>query len=269
MKPPICEICNLRFDPSEGALVSFVDDSRSRAFAERALAEPGFVGHRPNTGWFCGGHSEGARALSSGTRGEALAALRSSLADPDPDPDANGNGLRVPPVFRRQRSTDAETGLVEVNRPVDVDVFELHERLRVFRPALLAALGLPDEVALETRTKRTWNPMDGAREPDCPYSDRVTDEGKVDGLEQVVELDSNWWSRHSLSNASARLDIMRRPSPNEWATRICSISGSTAHLRRGEEPVVQTLRVKHPDDPAVEQLIAGFAAGLSPDTSAS
>lgn len=198
MKPPICEVCNLRFEPSERALISFVDDSRSRAFAERALAEPGFVGHRPNTGWFCGDHSEGARALSSGTRGE--------------------------------------------------------ER---------AALGLPDEEALETRTKRTFNPMDGAPEPDCPYSDRVTDEGKADGLEQVVELDSNWWSRGSLSNASARLDVMRRPSPNEWATRICSISGSTAHLRRGEEPVVQTLRVKHPDDPAVEQLIAGFAAGIS------
>ena len=64
MRPPICEVCNERFDPADGELIRFVDDEASRAFDDRA-AEPGFVGHRPTDGWFCGAHRAEARTRSA------------------------------------------------------------------------------------------------------------------------------------------------------------------------------------------------------------
>lgn len=64
MRPPICEVCNERFDPKEGALVTCVADESSFAFAERAK-QPGFVGHPPNKGWFCADHEARAREFST------------------------------------------------------------------------------------------------------------------------------------------------------------------------------------------------------------
>jgi hypothetical protein len=77
MRPPICEICDERFDDG-GGLVTFALDDRARAFHKRRKREPGFVGHPPEKEWFCEKHIEAARALSHLTRGEAVAQLKAS-----------------------------------------------------------------------------------------------------------------------------------------------------------------------------------------------
>jgi hypothetical protein len=64
VKPPICEVCGDRFAPAEGGLVEFVGDAHTEEFDQRSAA-PGFVGHRPNRGWFCGEHVEQAKELSN------------------------------------------------------------------------------------------------------------------------------------------------------------------------------------------------------------
>ncbi len=63
MKPPICEICNNSFSPRDGELISFLDDSTTKVFDDRAK-QPGFVGHRPNRGWFCAKHCDDAQKLA-------------------------------------------------------------------------------------------------------------------------------------------------------------------------------------------------------------
>ncbi len=77
VKPPICEVCNSRFDRDGGELVDFVIDAGTEAFDERA-ERPGFVGHRPNGGWFCNEHLAAARARAgSMTLGDALDDIKS------------------------------------------------------------------------------------------------------------------------------------------------------------------------------------------------
>ena len=76
MRPPICEICHDDCDPHEG-LLGFAEDERSRAWHARAEAEPGFVGHPPDLGWFCPAHLEAAKALTHLPRSEAVARLSS------------------------------------------------------------------------------------------------------------------------------------------------------------------------------------------------
>lgn len=80
MKPPICEVCNTRFSPKTGALVSCGSDEASAAW-DRRQAEGTFTGHPPNKGWFCSSHLVEAEKLSvlltlpqvvASIRGEAL-----------------------------------------------------------------------------------------------------------------------------------------------------------------------------------------------------
>ncbi len=76
-------------------MVDFLVDEATEAFDERA-EQPGFVGHRPNNGWFCNEHLAAARARSgSMTLGDALrdiagrSGFRAKATDPDTaDPDS-------------------------------------------------------------------------------------------------------------------------------------------------------------------------------------
>ncbi|MEM1332823.1 MAG: hypothetical protein AAGG08_05135 [Actinomycetota bacterium] len=75
MRPPECEACGERFDPSDGGgLVTFALSDAGRDFEQRA-AEPGFVGHHPDQRWFCATHLLAAQEIaatgvSRGTRTE-------------------------------------------------------------------------------------------------------------------------------------------------------------------------------------------------------
>ncbi len=67
VKPPICEVCNERFGPNDGVLVTCVGDDASVAFEKRAET-PGFVGHPPNEGWFCARHATAAQHVGETER---------------------------------------------------------------------------------------------------------------------------------------------------------------------------------------------------------
>jgi len=76
MRPPICEVCNVRFDPNvEGGLLFFKKTRKGIEF-NRKVAEEGFTGHPPDAGWFCGTHIEAAKKLSNLTINQALSVLR-------------------------------------------------------------------------------------------------------------------------------------------------------------------------------------------------
>jgi len=86
MKPPICEVCGDTFPPSDGALVSFVGDDASAVF-DRRSERPGFVGHPPNTAWFCSGHAVAAtQRAATMTLGAAIRDLRPPPPPPPPPP---------------------------------------------------------------------------------------------------------------------------------------------------------------------------------------
>jgi hypothetical protein len=71
MRPPICEFCSQRFGPDAGGLVTFRPRPEDLAVIAR-LQQPGYVGHPPNLGWFCGEHLAQAQGLADLTMGEAL-----------------------------------------------------------------------------------------------------------------------------------------------------------------------------------------------------
>ena len=82
MRPPICFVCDVRFDPTAeggGGLVSFARDPADAAWYRR-VARTGAKGHPPHQAWFCADHLPAARALGDLTRGAALSRLRAGEA---------------------------------------------------------------------------------------------------------------------------------------------------------------------------------------------
>lgn len=80
MRPPICCICEERFDPGRsGDQVSFTRRPSDDAFHARMERE-GLVGHPPEVEWFCGEHLAAAQALAHLSIAEALHELRRSLS---------------------------------------------------------------------------------------------------------------------------------------------------------------------------------------------
>lgn len=84
MRPPICELCDTRFSPRDGALISFKpvwappEDPSDQQDRPAKIA----VGHPENQGWFCPEHAEDAQAHVAVTLGEALQELKSPTAGP-------------------------------------------------------------------------------------------------------------------------------------------------------------------------------------------
>lgn len=139
MKPPICELCDERFDPAEGGLVRFAATAESESWRARAAAEPGFVGHPPDVAWFCGTHLAAAQGLTGRTLGDVLAAMR------EPDPVASAaayaRSLGIEPmpelVASTSRRWDEMDGCVAPNCPyVDDHVLDgsnEHGRVQITR----------------------------------------------------------------------------------------------------------------------------------------
>ena len=76
MKPPICSICDKKFDleKDNGGLVYFRLTPEQEKFNER-FKQPGFTGHPQGAHWFCGEHFEKAKKLEHLTDHEALTLL--------------------------------------------------------------------------------------------------------------------------------------------------------------------------------------------------
>jgi hypothetical protein len=227
----VCEICDADLDPHEtdGGLVTFQSDDRSRDWRRRAAEEPGFVGHPPDTGWFCAAHIDAARvAARSFTFTEGTRRL---LAD--------GSGQ---PVVSDQFGVQwVEWTLT----PVDAHTFA--SSLRSTVPALFEALGLGPEPTLEQRTDRSWTPMDGAQPPWCPFADTTVDAGLgADGTSVELRLVLNHWNEDEVANASVTLTIGDRLSISAFAAN-------------GNGRDVDTLRLRRPTTAAVVAVVAALA----------
>lgn len=60
MKPPVCIICNVRFEPEEeGGVVNFAKRKGDLEWEKRDIVE-----HPPYAEWFCGKHFDYAKSLS-------------------------------------------------------------------------------------------------------------------------------------------------------------------------------------------------------------
>ena len=78
MRPPICDICNKKFDDKEGGLVYFKKRPSDMEWDIR-MQQPGMVGHPPYAEWFCGLHYEKAKDLSHLTIDKAMELLKKGV----------------------------------------------------------------------------------------------------------------------------------------------------------------------------------------------
>ena len=239
----MCEICDADLDPADvdGGLVTFRPDDRSRDWRRRAAEEPGFVGHPPDTGWFCGAHIAAARdAARTLSFPEGMRRLR---AGGDPS-DATAPGL--------ERAPDLEPDLVGIElgsgRPVasddlglqwvewtltPVDALTFAASLRSSLSPLYEALGIGSAPTLEQRTDRRWNPMDGAQPPWCPFTDTTVDAGiGADGTPVEMQVVLNHWNEDEVANASVSLTIGDRVSISAFRADGSGRDVDTVRLRR-------------------------------------
>ncbi len=233
----MCEICESDLDAADDdvAPVTFQPDDRSRAWRRRAAEEPGFVGHPPDTGWFCARHVDAARtAARTLTLAEAVRRLSDADAPPtdvttDPEPDA----VDSHPAGGRLVSSD-RFGLewIEWTLP-PTDAHVLAASLRSLLPNLFEALGLGPAPTLERRIDRQWTPMDGAQPPWCPFTDTTVDEGRAaDGSSVVVEVVLDHWNEDEVAHASVSARIGDRVMISAIGKLATGRPVDTLHLRR-------------------------------------
>ena len=210
----MCEICDADLDPADvdGGLVTFRPDDRSRDWRRRAAEEPGFVGHPPDTGWFCGAHIAAARdAARTLSFPEGMRRLR---AGGDAS-DATAPGL--------ERAPDLEPD----------DALTFAASLRSSLSPLYEALGIGSAPTLEQRTDRRWNPMDGAQPPWCPFTDTTVDAGiGADGTPVEMQVVLNHWNEDEVANASVSLTIGDRVSISAFRADGSGRDVDTVRLRR-------------------------------------
>ncbi len=184
MRPPSCDVCDERVDTDEGALVACLVDEATYEFQRRSET-PGFVGHPPNQGWFCGAHLDAAQALADA---RALADVVATLRGSAKVVDARiGTGRSL-----RWQLTGSRTAAIE--------------RLMSFGQLALAALGHA-AVELTRSIERSYTPMDGVGPPDCPFTDNVVLDGGDDGVTIRITHTANYWTIEDLANESAHLSI--------------------------------------------------------------
>lgn len=113
--------------------------------------------------------------------------------------------------------------------------------------------------SLESSTKRTWNPMDGAMPPNCPFSDVVTSTGSVDGSTGRVAItmrrDLTHWSEHSVANASVSLMLQVPGNDEPFYLAASAPSGLDA----------ATLRLSRPTSPEAIVVVSTLANLLASD----
>lgn len=153
--------------------MKFVSRATDLAWRERAK-RPGFVGHPPDTDWFCADHIGFARQIAGNT------AIDVALTT-----------MRAAKIVDSAPSRGAEIGVVERY---------LRDRFR----DIATRVGLADETVSET-DEREWVPMDGSRPPLCPFV--VTSRRLATGIGQSLELvfSRSHWAENSIARASITL----------------------------------------------------------------
>jgi hypothetical protein len=80
MKPPICAICMVKFDPiNTGGLIHFKLRQSDKEWRERMDKIHG-TGHPPESAWFCEKHFPRAKELSDLTIDKAFQQLREDFS---------------------------------------------------------------------------------------------------------------------------------------------------------------------------------------------
>jgi hypothetical protein len=88
MRPPICEICDVKFvdddlnQQGHGGLVEFKPSLEDKEVIARMQVK-GWTGHPPNMGWFCKLHIEEARAIRHLPLRQAMVILRKKFSTTD------------------------------------------------------------------------------------------------------------------------------------------------------------------------------------------
>ncbi|MEZ5250463.1 MAG: hypothetical protein R2713_15005 [Ilumatobacteraceae bacterium] len=205
----------------------FQPDDRSSDWRRRAMEEPGFVGHPPDTGWFCASHIDAplGKAAHALAFDDGLVAIRERARSRDPchrrtvaprrsdrgDPTCRTWSLILVGAelgsARLMASEAFDLRWVEWTLPV-TDAHVLAASLRSLVPALFEALGIGSAPALERRTDRRWSPMDGAVPPWCPFTDSTFDEGvAADGTPVRVQVVLEHWNEDDVANATVSMSI--------------------------------------------------------------
>lgn len=225
-------MCGGDADPTSDALIRFAPTDASRAWRARAGAD--MVGHPPDVGWFCLLHRDQAQALRTSTLADAVAELRRSEPPPAPpmpdesppagsttvvpDPLPSGTNTRLvrapspeqrptptaPPVGAPARAPRFVRELRSIDIP-EIEVGVLFEAFVRVAPDVFADLGVTDVPDLARTQRRTWNPMDGAGPPDCPFTDYVEVAGADDAVKVQIQMVRNQWSEFDVSNASVSI----------------------------------------------------------------
>jgi hypothetical protein len=172
MRPPVCDVCD-RDLANAGGSVRFQPRPSDTRWRERA-AEPGFVGHPPDTGWFCAQHVEAARELAGElTIDAALRAL-----------------------------TDAGDDTARGSTVDDLGGLERHWRDRFAEVAERIGLGAAE---VQTSEDRRWTPMDGTQPPWCPFVLTSLRSAAVEGQSLELRYERAHWSEDDLARASVEL----------------------------------------------------------------
>ncbi|MFK7920288.1 MAG: hypothetical protein AB8G14_19605 [Ilumatobacter sp.] len=187
MKPPICEVCNDRFDSTPDHLVSFSTTKRGAEFSDRQRNER-IVGHQPDDGWFCDIHLEQAISLSSEmTLAQAVAEMKGVRyfppapveAEPVVKLDDLGSGFRIADV-------DGSGG---IEWPIDwLTAVDIRERFATLGPAVARAFDGSQNVEFVEARQRTPGVVSGSGPDDDPWVDTVTLSGEsstIGGLTRI------------------------------------------------------------------------------------
>ena len=160
MRPPQCDVCGAD-SPSEAmVLVRCVSTAADLEWRQRSEAGE-IVGHPPDTGWFCGEHqAQAAELASSLPLGQVVARLLQDAA-----PGVQG-GLSISRVWTQ---------------------------MVALMPQILEGAGMGG-VEVVSAEDKTWNPMDGAMPPDCPFVSRRTHEASHDGAVLACLFEVAHWS---------------------------------------------------------------------------
>ena len=183
------------------------------------------------------------------TLGAAIDGMLAALNEPSPDPfelrpDIDGVDL-VGGVIRRSTS-EGKSSIEWQLAPVGSA--SARQQLVELVPLLFDELGLGPVPELDRTTRRDWNPMDGSREPNCPYVDHVLHEAKAsDGRTLVsVESEQAHWSDEDISNVHVSLFL-----------HVEGVRVSAYAAGRGHHNACTSLSLFRPTSAAVIALLTG------------
>lgn len=247
MQPPICEVCDERFDPASGGrLVSFVETDAGREFAGRAVP-----GHAPDDGWFCQRHVADAAALATThTRRAAVGELRGLQTGQRPTGSSSPTDRRRDEFRRRVERRAATTVEHELGRSVGRDV--VADRFRAAADRAVERLGLDSVEPVERHARSSA----ASPEPrDAIGTTTTTDESRWSTDEHEVrwrDEDTRWDSWAGIAGGGDRMQ----------GTIHLAIDDTWLYASYGSDGVVRAISESGERTPVCSDIIDDLVDGL-------